>query len=104
MNKLHVKKGDTVVVISGKDKGTVGKITRALPKENRVVVEGVNKVTRHTKARSMGEEGGRIDMFAPIHVSNVMLYDSKAKSGTRVSHEIKNNKKVRVSKKTGEQL
>ncbi len=103
-NKLHVRRGDTVVVIAGKEKGKVGKITRTIPKDNRVVVEGVNMTIRHSKPRSMGDEGGRIEEFGPIHASNVMLYDSKAEKGTRVSHEVKNGKKVRVSKKSGEEI
>lgn len=102
MSKLHVKRGDTVIVIAGKEKGKIGKVTRTIPKDNRVVIEGVNMVIRHSKPRAMGAEGGRIESFAPIHASNVMLYDSKVESGTRVSHEIRDGKKVRVSKKSGE--
>lgn len=104
MNKLHVKKGDTVVVITGKDKGKKGKVLMALPKENRVVVEGVNTVVRHRKPKRMGDTGGRIEQNAPIHASNVMLYSSKADKGVRVSHEIRDGKKVRVCKKTGDIL
>lgn len=102
MSKLHVKRGDTVVVIAGKEKGKVGKVTHTIPKDNRVIVEGVNMIIRHTKPRAMGAEGGRIESFGSIHASNVMLYDSKAESGTRVSYQIKDGKKVRVSKKSGE--
>lgn len=103
-SKLHVKRGDMVVVIAGKEKGKVGKITRTLPKDNRVVVEGVNITIRHSKPRAMGDEGGRIEEFSPIHASNVMLYDSETEKGTRVSYEVKNGKKVRISKKTGKEI
>lgn len=70
---MHVKSGDEVLVITGKDKGKRGKILRAIPKEGRVVVEGLNVVKRHTKPRGMGKPGGIIEMEAPLEVSNVML-------------------------------
>lgn len=70
---MHVRRGDEVLVISGKYKGQRGRIKQALPKEERVVVEGINIVVRHTKARGPGKPGGRIEKEAPIHVSNVML-------------------------------
>lgn len=104
MNKVHVKKGDTVVVISGKDKEKKGKVLYVLPKEGRVVVEGVNMVTRHTKPKRMGEEGGRIQKPAPIDASNVMIFSPKANRPVRVGHTIKDGKKVRICKKTGEIL
>ncbi|MDK2918794.1 MAG: large subunit ribosomal protein [Candidatus Petromonas sp.] len=102
---MHVKKDDTVVVISGKDKGKVGKVLQAFPKEERVIVEGVNMVKKHQKPTPNMQQGGIIEKEAPIHVSNVMIYDSKAKSGTRIRHKVLDNgKKVRVSVKTGEVL
>jgi large subunit ribosomal protein L24 len=70
---MHVKSGDEVLVISGKEKGNRGKITRALPKESRVVVQGLNMIKKHMKARGPGKPGGIIEMEAPLHVSNVML-------------------------------
>ncbi|KXG74772.1 50S ribosomal protein L24 [Thermotalea metallivorans] len=100
---MHVKKGDTVVVISGKDKGKKGKVLVAMPKKNRVIVEGVNMITKHQKPSAKVQQGGIIHQEGPIHVSNVMLWDPKAKAPTRVGYKIlENGKKVRVSKKSGE--
>jgi len=100
---MHVKKDDKVVVISGKDKGKVGKVLQALPKVNRVIVEGVNMIKKHQKPTQNMQQGGIVEKEAPIHVSNVMFYDSKAKSGTRTKHKILDDgKKVRVSVKTDE--
>lgn len=104
MSKLHVKKGDQVVVIAGKDRGTKGKVLIALPNDGRVVVDGVNVVTKHKKARSMTDEGGRIEHAAPINASNVMLYCSKCDKGVRVSRQVKDGKKIRVCKKCGATL
>lgn len=98
---MHIKKDDTVMVITGKDKGKKGKVLRAMPTEDKVVVEGINiqtkhqKQTRTLKAEIKHQEG-------PIHVSNVMLYDSKAKAPTRIGYKLENGKKKRVSKKTGQ--
>ena len=100
MNKLNVKKGDTVVVISGKDKGKKGKILAAMPKTGRISVEGVAMITRHTKpvgARS----GGRIKKEGTINASNVMLVCGKCGKATRVAHMITDGKKTRACKKCG---
>ncbi len=98
--KLHVKTGDTVVVISGKDKGKQGKVKAAMPKEGRVVVEGVNMIKRHTKPSQANPKGGIIEKEAPIDLSNVMLlHNGKA---TRVGFKMDGDKKVRVAKATGE--
>ena len=94
---MHVKKGDTVVVIAGKDKGKTGKILTAIPKKNRVVVEGVNIVIKHQKPTQQMQQGGRIEQEGSVHVSNVMLYSAKEKKGVRTGHKIENGKKVRVS-------
>ncbi|MEM8637354.1 MAG: 50S ribosomal protein L24 [Cyanobacteria bacterium P01_G01_bin.54] len=101
--KMHVKKGDTVQVISGHDKGKVGEILRALPKLSKVVVKGVNVRTKHVKPQQEGESG-RIETFeAPIHSSNVMLYSTKEKVASRVSYTFtEEGRKVRQLKKTGE--
>lgn len=101
---MHVKTGDTVVVISGKDKGKKGKVLHTIPKQDRVVVEGVNMITKHQKPNKEHQQGGLIKKEAAIHCSNVMLYDPKAGKGTRVSTKIENGKKVRISKKSGEKL
>ena len=98
---MLIKKGDTVVVIAGKDKGKTGKVVQAMPKKERVIVEGVNMMTKHQKATQKVQQAGIVHQEASIHISNVMLYDAKAKSGTRVKFDVKNDKKVRVSVKSG---
>lgn len=102
---MHVKKGDTVVVISGKDKGKTGKVLQAIPAKERVIVEGVNMVKKHQKPTPQMQQAGIIEMEAPIHASKVMIYDSKTKSGTRIRYKkLEDGKKVRVSVKSGEVL
>jgi len=102
---MHIKKGDTVVVITGKDKGKKGKVLQAMPKKERVIVEGVNMVIKHQKPSPKNQQGGRMEMEAAIHVSNVMILDPKDKTGTRVSYRIlEDGKKVRVAVKSGEIL
>ena len=97
---MKIKKDDMVMVITGKDKGKKGKVLKAMPKENRVIVEGVNIVTKHAKATR--QAGAEIKHFeGPIDASNVMYYDTKAKTVTKIGYEFKDGKKVRVSKKTG---
>jgi len=97
---MKTKKDDVVVVITGKDKGKKGKVLRAIPEKNRVVVEGVNVQTKHQKqTRTAKAEIRHIE--GPIDASNVMLYDKKADAPVRVGYKIENGKKVRVSKKTG---
>lgn len=101
MSKLHLKKGDNVVVISGKDKGKKGKVLEAMPKTGKVVVEGVNVVIRHTKPRAAGQTGGRIEKLAAFDASNAMIVCGKCNKATRVAHQIKDEKKVRICKKCG---
>lgn len=98
-----IKKGDHVIVLSGKDKGTKGEVTKVFPKENRVVVSGVGMVKRHTRPSQADPDGG-IKMFeAPIHISNVAHMDPKSGKATRVGFKtLKDGKKVRVAKKSGE--
>lgn len=103
--KLKVKKGDTVVVITGKDAGHKGKILEVLPVENRVVVEGVNVVKRHTKPTQQMPQGGIVEKEASIHGSNVMVYCSKCGKPSRVGKKVLDNgNKVRFCKKCGEVL
>lgn len=101
-HKMHVKKGDTVQIISGKDKTKVGKILLVLPDQGKVIVEGINILTKHIKPQ--GEQAGRIDRKeAPIYSCKVMLYSEKRKQASRVGHSFTEaGKKVRVLKKTGE--
>lgn len=102
-NKLHVKKDDNVIVITGKDKGKKGRIIAAYPRENRVLVEGVNMVKKHSKPTQQNPQGGILEQEAPIHVSNVMLVDPKSGKPTRVGYKVlENGQKVRVAKKSGE--
>jgi large subunit ribosomal protein L24 len=110
MAGMKVKKGDLVVVISGKDKGLTGKVIAAYPKEQRVLVEGVNRIKKHTKVTTTtrgGRAGGIVTQEAPIHVSNVMPVvevDGK-KVGTRVGRHVdEDGRKTRVSRRTGEEL
>ncbi len=101
--KMHVRKDDVVVVITGKDKGKKGKIMLSDPKKGKVIVEGVNIVSRHSKPRSQTEPGGILKKEARIDVSNVMLYCGKCEKGVRTKAQIlENGDKVRVCKKCGE--
>ena len=102
---MFVKKGDKVRVIAGKDKGVEAEVLTALPKFNKVIVEGVAIVKKHQKPNNENPQGAIVEKEAPIHVSNVLIFDAKAKAGTRVKFkELENGKKVRVSVKTGEVL
>lgn len=101
--KMKIKKNDNVIVIAGKDKGKTGIVKQVLPKENRVVVVGVNRVTRHTKPSQTDPQGGRKQVEAPIHVSNVALTDPKDNKATRVGIKTdKSGAKVRYAKRSGE--
>ncbi len=108
MAGMKVKKGDTVQVITGKDRGSVGKVIEAYPKEQRVLVEGVNRIKKHTavsRDQRGASSGGIVVQEAPIHVSNVMLVDPKDGRPTRVGHrKDENGKSVRVSRRTGEDI
>ncbi len=102
---MHVKKGDMVVVIAGKDKGKKGKVLTAIPKKDRVIVEGVNMLTKHKKPSQKVQQGGIIHQEGSIDVSNVMHYCSKDKKAVRIGHKVlENGEKVRVCKKCGEVL
>ncbi|WP_426508112.1 50S ribosomal protein L24 [Dactylosporangium sp. McL0621] len=104
---MKVKKGDTVLVIAGKDKGSRGKVLSAMPREDKVVVEGVNRVKKHTRIRTTqrgSKTGGIVTQEAPIHISNVMVIDSDG-NATRVgSREDENGLKTRVSRRSGKEL
>lgn len=102
--KMHVKKGDTVKVISGKDKGKQGVILEAYPTKGRVLVEGINMVKKHAKPSQANPQGGIINMEAPLASSNVMPIDPKTGEPTRVGYKVENGKKVRIAKKSGEVL
>ncbi|MGE0418737.1 MAG: 50S ribosomal protein L24 [Acetobacteraceae bacterium] len=99
----RIRKGDTVVVISGSNKGRRGEVLSVFPAANRALVQGVNIARRHTKPTGMGQPGGIIDKEAPIHLSNLMLVDPKSEKPTKVGFRVLDDgRKVRVAKATGE--
>src|SRR5437660_12023922 len=100
----HIKRGDTVVVIAGSDKGKTGKVLRVLTDKNRVVVEGVNRVWKHVRPSQRTPQGGRIQKNAPIHLSNVMPLDPSTGRGTRVRFADKGGRKHRIAIKPGADL
>ena len=103
--KLHIKKGDTVVVISGNSKGQSGKVLEVVREDERAIVEGVNMVSKHTKPNAKSPQGGIIKQEATIHVSNLMLKDPKSGKPTRIGRRLDNKGKlVRYSKKSGEEI
>lgn len=108
-NKLKLKVGDEVVVISGKDRGKTGAITQVFSEQHKVVVDGVNKMYRHLRSQQQGQEGQRVEFFGPIHISNVMLVDPEKKTRTRVGYSViegedGKTQKVRVAKKSNATL
>ncbi|MBQ3117381.1 MAG: 50S ribosomal protein L24 [Alphaproteobacteria bacterium] len=98
---MRIKKGDQVIVITGRDKGKTGEVLKAMPKDNKVLVQGINLVKRHQKP-TQESAGGIISKEAPIHVSNVALIDPKDGKATRVGFKVENGQKVRVAKRSGE--
>lgn len=101
MNELHVKKGDEVMIISGKDRGKKGKVLEVSPKEKKVIIEARNMVTKHVKPKKQGQLGGIIKAEGALYASKVMPVCPKCDKPTRVGHDIKDDKKVRVCKKCG---
>ena len=105
MAKLHIKKDDTVYVLAGDDKGKTGRVLSIDAKKNRAIVEGVNKVKKSTKPNAQHPQGGIIEIEAPIHLSNLNVVDPKTKKLTRVGFKVDDKgNKVRVSKKSGEEI
>jgi large subunit ribosomal protein L24 len=102
MSAAKIKKGDKVVVLSGKDKGKHGEVTKCMPKEGKVLVDGINVITRHRKPSQANPQGGLERAPAPMHVSKVALEDPKTGRPTRVRFEDRDGKKVRVSVRSGE--
>ena len=110
---MHIRKGDTVIVISGEEKGSIGRVLFVFPKQQRVIIEKINMIKRHTRPRSQAQmQGGIIEKEAPLHISKVALYDPKAKGPTRVKYRVREEKdgdrmvkvKERLSVKSGEVL
>lgn len=100
---LRIKKNDTVKVLNGKDRGKTGKILRVFPKEERVIVEGVNLVKRHTRPNPKNQQGGIVSREAPFHISNVNLYCARCRKGVRFGVKLlEDGSKVRVCRKCGE--
>ena len=97
---MRIKKDDTVIVLTGKDKGKTGKVLMAMPKEGRVIVEGVNVQTKHQK-QTQKEAAEIKHQEGPVNVSNVMYYDTKNKTASRIGYKVEDGKKVRIAKKTG---
>ena len=104
MNKVHVKSDDKVIVISGDSKGTIGKVIAVSPKEDKVIVEGANKVKKHVKPRRQGETGGITEVEGAIYACKVQLYCDKCGKGVRAKHVMQDGKKVRVCAKCGANL
>ena len=104
MKKLHIKKGDTVYVNAGNDKGMTGKVLSVDRSKDRVIVEGVNMVKKHTKPNSKQPQGGIVEQEAGIHISNLQLIDPKSGKPTRVGYKMVDDKKVRYAKKSGEEV
>ncbi len=99
---MKIKKGDNIIVITGKDKGKTAKVVKALPREDMVIVEGVNMKKKHERARKSGSKGQIVEKAMPIHVSNVMLLEDKKR--VRTGKKLIGEKKVRISRKTGNEI
>ena len=104
MKKIHIKKGDTVYVNAGNDKGKTGKVLSVIPAKDRAIVEGINLVSKHTKPNAKQPQGGIIKQEAGIHVSNLQLIDPQSGKPTRVGHKVVDGKKIRYAKKSGEEI
>ncbi len=101
---MKLKKGDNVIVVTGKDKGKKGKIARVLVEKNRVVVEGVNMMKKHQRPRKSGEKGQVLSIAMPMHVSNVMIVDPKTGKGSRIGKKKVGDKMVRVARKSNQEI
>ena len=104
MSKLHIKKGDTVHVLAGEDRGKQGRVLKVLVDKQRAIVEGVNMVTKATKPNAQHPQGGLVKMEAPIHISNLALLDPKSGKPTRIGRRKEDGKTVRYAKKSGEEI
>ncbi len=102
-NKFKLKKGDEVIILTGKDKGKKGKIIKMLPKLNKVIVSDLNKVKKHKKPDN-NQPGGIVEKEMPLHISNVSFFDTKTNKGTKIGYKFENNKKIRINKISGEKI
>ena len=104
MIKLHIKKGDTVIVLAGEDKGKTGKVLKVYPEKMRAIVEGVNIVSKSTKPSAQNPQGNIVRVEAPIHLSNLSLIDPKSGKATRIAIKREDGKPIRIAKKSGEDI
>ena len=104
MKKLHIKKGDTVYVNAGNDKGKTGKVLEVIPAKDRAIVEGVNIVSKHTKPSPKHPQGGIVKQEAGVHISNLQVVDPKTGKATRIGRKVVDGKIVRYAKKSGEEI
>jgi large subunit ribosomal protein L24 len=104
MKKFNIKKGDTVYVNAGNDKGKTGKVLSVIPAKDRAIVEGINLVSKHTKPNAKQPQGGIVKQEAGIHISNLQLIDPQSGKPTRVGHKVVDGKKIRYAKKSGEEI
>ena len=104
MKKIHIKKGDTVYVNAGNDKGKTGKVLEVIPSKDRAIVEGINMVSKHAKPSPKHPQGGIIKQEAGIHVSNLQIVDPSKGGPTRIGHKFVGDKKIRYAKKSGEEI
>ncbi|MBR2243928.1 MAG: 50S ribosomal protein L24 [Prevotella sp.] len=104
MSKLHIRKGDEVIILAGKDKGQKGKVLKVFIKEQRALVEGVNMVSKSAKPSAKNPQGGIIKQEAPIHISNLSLIDPKSGKATRVAIKHEGKNVIRIAKKSGEEI
>ena len=104
MIKLHIRKGDNVIVLAGRDKGKTGKVQKVLVSEQRAIVEGINMVSKSTKPSAQNPQGGIVKQEAPIHISNLSLIDPKSGKATRVSIKHEGKNVIRIAKKSGEEV
>ena len=104
MIKLHIRKGDNVIVLAGRDKGKTGKVQKVLVDEQRAIVEGINMVSKSSKPTAQNPQGGIVKQEAPIHISNLSLIDPKSGKATRVSIKHEGKNVIRIAKKSGEEI
>ena len=104
MSKLHIKKGDTVIVLAGRDKGKTGKVQKVLVEDNKAIVEGINMVSKSCKPSAQNPQGGIVKQEAPIHISNLSLIDPKSGKATRVAIKHEGKNVIRIAKKSGEEI
>jgi large subunit ribosomal protein L24 len=104
MSKLHIKKGDTVYVLAGEDRGKTGRVLSVQATKQRAIVEGINIVTKATKPSAKHPQGGLVKLEAPVHISNLSLIDPKSGKPTRISIRREEGKTIRISKKSGEEI